>query len=65
MFDLQAELEKLKQLLKSPCKRASMALGDSRLLIGDSTIEADVLKLMNGEKSGHVLYGRTLHFGLQ
>lgn len=26
-------------------------LGDSRLMIGDSTIEADVLKLMNGEKA--------------
>lgn len=26
-------------------------LGDSRLMVGDSTIEADVLRLMNGEKA--------------
>lgn len=26
-------------------------LGDSRLMVGDSTVEADVLKLMNGEKA--------------
>lgn len=26
-------------------------LGDSRLMVGDSTIEADVLKLMNGERA--------------
>ncbi|HUD05161.1 MAG TPA: DNA methyltransferase [Patescibacteria group bacterium] len=51
MFDLQAELEKLNITQITMQKGQVWQLGDSRLLIGDSTIEADVLKLMNGEKA--------------
>jgi DNA modification methylase len=51
MFDLEKELKKLKidQIIFQ--KGDVYALGDSRLMCGDSTIEADVIKLMNGEKA--------------
>lgn len=50
-FDLQKELDKL------DIKKIEMQKGDiwdldgSRIMVGDSTIEADVLKLMGGQKA--------------
>jgi len=50
-FDLAKELQKLKIEKIETQKGTIWELGDSRLMCGDSTIEADVLKLMNGEKA--------------
>lgn len=50
-FDLELELKKLDINKINFQKGDVYALGDSRLMCGDSTIEADVLKLMNGEKA--------------
>lgn len=48
-FDLQKELAKL-NIKKIELKKGDIVqLGDSRLLVGDSTIESDVMKLMNGQ----------------
>lgn len=50
-FDLDKELQKL-DIQKIDAKKGDVyQLGDSRLMVGDSTIEADVLKLMNGEQA--------------
>jgi DNA modification methylase len=50
-FDLQKELEKL-DIKEVEAKKGDVyRLGDSRLMVGDSTVEADILKLMNGEKA--------------
>lgn len=50
-FNIKKELDKL-DIKKIAAKKGDVyQLGDSRLIIGDSTIEADVLKLMNGEKA--------------
>lgn len=47
-FNIQKELDKLG--IKVEAKPGDVyQLGDSRLMVGDSTVEADVLKLMNGE----------------
>lgn len=51
IFDLEKELKKLKIDQIQFKKGDVYALGDSRLMCGDSTVEADVLKLMNGEKA--------------
>ena len=51
IFDLEKELKKLKIDQINFQKGDVYALGDSRLMCGDSTIEADVIKLMNGEKA--------------
>lgn len=51
MFDLEKELKKLKIDEIKFQKGDVYALGDSRLMSGDSTVEADVMKLMNGEKA--------------
>jgi len=51
IFDLEKELKKLKIDQIQFKKGDVYALGDSRLMCGDSTIEADVLTLMNGEKA--------------
>lgn len=51
LFDLEKELKKLDINKIDLQKGDILALGDSRLMVGDSTIEADVLKLMNGEKA--------------
>ena len=51
MFDLAKELKKLKIENIEMQKGEVWQLGDHRMMIGDSTIEADVLKLMNGEKA--------------
>lgn len=49
-FSLEKELEKLH--IKVAAEKGDIyELGSSRLMCGDSTIEADVLKLMNGEKA--------------
>lgn len=49
-FNIQKELDKLG--IKVEAKPGDVyQLGDSRLMVGDSTIEADVLKLMNGEQA--------------
>lgn len=50
-FDLKKELEKLNIQQVTTQKGYIYALGDSRLMCGDSTIEADFLKLMDGEKA--------------
>lgn len=49
-FDLQKELSKLGIKDVSVKKGDVYRLGDSRLMCGDSTIEADILKLTNGEQ---------------
>ena len=51
VFKLQKELEKLKITEITTKKGDVYQLNDSRLMCGDSTIEADILKLMNGEKA--------------
>lgn len=51
IFDLEKELKKLKIDEIKFQKGDVYALGDSRLMCGDSTLEADVIKLMNGEKA--------------
>lgn len=49
-FNIQKELDKLG--IEVEAKPGDIyQLGDSRLMVGDSTVEADVLKLMNGEKA--------------
>lgn len=50
-FDLEKELQKLNITNINTKKGDVYTLGDSRLMCGDSTIEEDVLKLMNGEKA--------------
>ncbi len=50
-FDLQKELDKLKIAEIKAQKGDVYKLGDSRLMVGDSTVEADMLKLMNGEQA--------------
>ena len=50
-FDLEKELEKLNIQNITVQKGDIYELDDSRILCGDSTIEADILKLMNGEKA--------------
>lgn len=50
-FDLKKELEKLNIKNISIKKGDVLQLGNHRLMCGDSTIEADVLKLMDGNKA--------------
>jgi DNA modification methylase len=50
-FDLKKELEKLDIKDITVQKGDVYRLGDSRLMCGDSTVEADILKLMNGEQA--------------
>ncbi len=50
-FDLKKELEKLKIENIEIQKGDVWQLGESRLMCGDSTIEADMLKLMGSEKA--------------
>lgn len=50
-FDLQKELDKLKITEIKAKKGDVYKLGDSRLMVGDSTVEADMLRLMNGEQA--------------
>lgn len=50
-FDLKKELQKLNIQQINTKKGDIYALGESRLMCGDSTIESDMLKLMNGEKA--------------
>lgn len=50
-FDLEKELKKLDINEVDFQKGSIYALGDSRLMCGDSTIEGDMLKLMGSEKS--------------
>lgn len=50
-FNIKKELDKL-DIKKIAAKKGDVyQLGNSRLMIGDSTVEADMLKLMNGEKA--------------
>ncbi len=51
MFDLEKELKKLDINSIEIQKGNVYQLGDHRLMCGDSTVEADMLKLMNGEKA--------------
>ncbi|MEY4731215.1 MAG: hypothetical protein RL681_161 [Candidatus Parcubacteria bacterium] len=51
VFDLEKELKKLNIDNIEMRKGEVWQLGDHRMMIGDSTIEADILKLMNGEKA--------------
>ncbi len=51
LFDLNKELEKLNIKEVNTKKGDIYQLGESRLMCGDSTVESDVLKLMNGEKA--------------
>jgi len=50
-FNLQKELEKLDITSVEVQKGDVYLLGESRLMCGDSTIEADMQKLMNGQKA--------------
>jgi DNA modification methylase len=51
IFDLQKELEKL-DIKKIEIQKGDIwQLGASKMMVGDSTIEADVSKLMSGEKA--------------
>ncbi len=50
-FNLKKELEKLNINQINTKKGDIYALGESRLMCGDSTIEEDMLKLMNGDKA--------------
>jgi len=51
MFDLAKELKKMNIDKIEVQKGDVWQLGNNRLMCGDSTIEADVLKLMGGEKA--------------
>lgn len=51
IFDLKKELEKLNIKSIDIKKGEVYKLGDHRLMCGDSTIESDILKLMNGQKA--------------
>jgi len=50
-FDLNKELQKLNIQEVTVQKGDIYQLGDSRLMCGDSTIEAEMLKLMDGQKA--------------
>jgi DNA modification methylase len=50
-FDLQKELDKLKITEIKAQKGDIYKLSDSRLMVGDSTVEADLLKLMKDEQA--------------
>ncbi len=50
-FDLWKELQKLNITKIATQKGDVYKLGENRLMCGDSTIESDVLKLMNGEQA--------------
>jgi hypothetical protein len=50
-FDLQKELEKLDIKNIEIQKGDVWQLGESKLMCGDSTIEEEILRLMNGEKA--------------
>lgn len=50
-FDLEKELKKLDIKQVAAQKGDVYQLGESRLMVGDSTIEADMLKLMNGQQA--------------
>lgn len=50
-FDLQKELDKLNISKIAIQKQDVFALGDNRLMCGDSTNQADVLRLMNGKRA--------------
>lgn len=50
-FDLEKELRKLDIKKIEVQKGDAYQLGDNRLLCGDSTIETDMIKLMNGERA--------------
>lgn len=51
IFDLQKELQKLNINDIEAQKGSMYRLGSHKLMVGDSTIEEDILKLMNGEKA--------------
>ncbi len=50
-FDLKKELEKLNILTVEAKKGDIYQLGESRLMVGDSTVHEDMVALMNGEKA--------------
>ena len=54
-FNLKRELDKLDIKEVAAQKGDVFRLGDNRLMVGDSTIEADMLKLMNGEQAAMCL----------
>ena len=54
-FDLKKELEKLDIKEVKVQKGDVYQLGNHKVMCGDSTIEADVLKLMNGERASMCL----------
>lgn len=54
-FDLKRELEKMSIKEVKVQKGDIYEIDGSRLMCGDSTIEADMLKLMGGEKVSHVM----------
>jgi DNA modification methylase len=54
-FDLQKELDKLDITNIDAVKGDVYKLGDSRLMVGDSTVEADMLTLMGDHKADMVM----------
>jgi len=54
-FDLKKELEKLDIKQVEAKKGDVYRLGDSRLMVGDSTVATDMLKLMDGAKADMVM----------
>lgn len=51
VFDLAKELKKLNIEKINMAKGDVWQLGNNKLMVGDSTVEADLLKLMEGEKA--------------
>lgn len=63
IFDLEKELKKLNITNIQTQKGDVYQIGDSRLMCGDSAVEADMLKLMNGRKASGKIAHNNLRSG--